>query len=91
MGREIAVAVKEGGPDVNNNSKLKDIVAKAKAANMPNDNIERVIKKAAGEGSGDNYDEIVYEGYGPSGIGVFWDSYHSLPYCCNRYVCKHEG
>ncbi|MBR5246148.1 MAG: YebC/PmpR family DNA-binding transcriptional regulator, partial [Clostridia bacterium] len=52
------------------NSKLKDVIAKAKAANMPNDNIERVIKKAAGEGSGENYDEIVYEGYGPSGIAI---------------------
>ena len=70
IGREIAVAVKSGGPDPAGNSKLKDVIAKAKAANMPNDNIERVIKKAAGEGSGDNYDEIVYEGYGPSGIAI---------------------
>ena len=70
IGREIAVAVKAGGPDPAGNSKLKDVIAKAKAANMPNDNIERVIKKAAGEGSGDNYDEIVYEGYGPSGIAI---------------------
>lgn len=70
IGREIAVAVKAGGPDPAGNSKLKDVIAKAKAANMPNDNIERVIKKAAGEGSGENYDEIVYEGYGPSGIAV---------------------
>ncbi len=70
IGREIAVAVKAGGADPAGNSKLKDVIAKAKAANMPNDNIERVIKKAAGEGSGENYDEIVYEGYGPSGIAV---------------------
>ncbi len=70
IGREIAVAVKSGGPDPAGNSKLKDVIAKAKAANMPNDNIERVIKKAAGEGSGENYDEIVYEGYGPSGIAI---------------------
>ena len=70
IGREIAVAVKAGGPDPAGNSKLKDVIAKAKAANMPNDNIERVIKKAAGEGSGENYDEIVYEGYGPSGIAI---------------------
>jgi YebC/PmpR family DNA-binding regulatory protein len=70
IGREIAVAVKSGGADPAGNSKLKDVIAKAKAANMPNDNIERVIKKAAGEGSGENYDEIVYEGYGPSGIAI---------------------
>ena len=70
IGHEIAVAVKAGGPDPAGNSKLKDVIAKAKAANMPNDNIERVVKKAAGEGSGENYDEIVYEGYGPSGIAV---------------------
>ena len=70
IGREIAVAVKEGGPDPNGNSKLKDIIAKAKANNVPNDNIERIIKKAAGEGGADNYEDIVYEGYGPSGIAV---------------------
>ena len=70
IGREIAVAVKEGGPDPAGNSKLKDVIAKAKAANVPNDNIDRIIKKAAGEGSGDNYEEIMYEGYGPSGIAV---------------------
>ncbi len=70
IGREIAVAVKEGGPDPAGNSKLKDVIAKAKAANVPNDNIDRIIKKAAGEGSADNYEEIIYEGYGPSGIAV---------------------
>lgn len=71
MGREIAVAVKEGGgPDPNSNSKLKDAIAKAKANNVPNDNIDRIIKKAAGEGSGDNYEALQYEGYGPSGIAV---------------------
>ncbi len=70
IGREIAVAVKAGGPDPAGNSKLKDIIAKAKANNVPNDNIERIIKKAAGEGSADNYENIVYEGYGPSGIAV---------------------
>lgn len=70
IGREIAVAVKEGGPDPAGNSKLKDVIAKAKAANVPNDNIERIIKKAAGEGSGDNYEEIIYEGYGPAGVAV---------------------
>ena len=70
MGREIAVAVKQGGPDPANNSKLKDVIAKAKAANVPNDNIERIIKKAAGADDGKEYEEIVYEGYGPSGIAV---------------------
>ena len=67
IGREIAVAVKEGGPDPNNNSKLKDVVAKAKANNMPNDTIDRSIKKAAGDLSAVNYEVVTYEGYGPSG------------------------
>ena len=71
MGREIAVAVKEGGSaDPASNSKLKDAIAKAKANNVPNDNIDRIIKKAAGEGSGENYEALRYEGYGPSGIAV---------------------
>ena len=70
IGREIAVVVREGGPDPNNNSKLKDVIAKAKANNVPNDNIERIIKKAAGEGGGANYETIIYEGYGPKGIAV---------------------
>ena len=71
IGRELAVAVKEGGSaDPNANSKLKDCIAKAKAANVPNDNIERIIKKAAGEGNADKYESITYEGYGPSGVAV---------------------
>lgn len=70
IGREIAVAVKEGGADPSVNTKLKDVIAKAKANNVPNDNIDRIIKKAAGEGNTDKYEEIVYEGYGPSGIAV---------------------
>lgn len=70
IGREIAVAVRQGGPDPNANSKLKDVIAKAKSNNVPNDNIERIIKKAAGEGNADNYEEIIYEGYGPNGIAV---------------------
>lgn len=70
IGREIAVAVKSGGPDPTVNSKLKDVIAKAKSNNVPNDNIDRIIKKAAGEGSADNYEEIVYEGYGPCGVAV---------------------
>lgn len=71
IGRELAVAVKEGGSaDPNANSKLKDCIAKAKANNVPNDNIERIIKKAAGEGSADNYENCTYEGYGPCGVAV---------------------
>ena len=70
IGREIAVAVRDGGPDPASNSKLKDVIAKAKANNVPNDNIERIIKKAAGETGGADYEEIMYEGYGPSGVAV---------------------
>ncbi|MDO4614140.1 MAG: YebC/PmpR family DNA-binding transcriptional regulator [Lachnospiraceae bacterium] len=70
IGREIAVAVKEGGPDPANNFKLAAVIAKAKAANMPNDTIERGIKKAAGDTNSANYEYITYEGYGPSGIAI---------------------
>ncbi len=70
IGREIAVAVKEGGPDPNNNSKLKDVVAKAKANNMPNDTIDRSIKKAAGDLGAVNYESVTYEGYGPKGTAI---------------------
>ena len=68
--KEIAVAVKAGGPDPNSNSRLKVVVSKAKAANMPNDNINRAIKKAAEAGEGDDYEEITYEGYGPAGVAI---------------------
>ena len=74
IGREIAVAVKEGGPDINNNFKLAAVVAKAKANNMPNDTIERGIKKAAGEGGNVNYEYVTYEGYGPNGIAIIVDA-----------------
>ena len=70
IGKEIAVAVKLGGPDPNINSKLYDVIQKAKQNNMPNDNIQRSIKKAAGEQDGDNYSPIVYEGYGINGVAV---------------------
>lgn len=70
IGREIAVTVKAGGPDPETNSKLKDVIAKAKANNMPNDTIARSIKKASGEAGGTDYTEITYEGYGPSGVAV---------------------
>lgn len=71
IGRELAVAVREGGSaDPASNSKLKDCIAKAKANNVPNENIERIIKKAAGDGDADKYESITYEGYGPCGIAV---------------------
>ena len=70
IGKEIAIAVKEGGPDPSNNSKLRDVIAKAKANNMPNDTIDRGIKKAAGAEGAVNYEQITYEGYGPSGIAI---------------------
>lgn len=74
IGREIAVAVKEGGADPNNNSKLRDVIAKAKANNMPNDTIERGIKKAAGDANSVNYEYVSYEGYGPNGIAIIVDA-----------------
>ena len=74
IGREIAVAVKEGGPDPANNFKLAQVIAKAKANNMPNDTIDRGIKKAAGEGGNVNYKYVTYEGYGPSGIAIIVDA-----------------
>ena len=70
LGREIAIAVKSGGSDPQSNTSLRDIIAKAKSNNMPNDSISRSIKKAAGEGDGANYEAISYEGYGPSGVAV---------------------
>ena len=73
IGREIAVAVKEGGPDPSNNFKLATVIAKAKANNVPNDTIDRGIKKAAGEGSAVNYEYCSYEGYGPNGIAIIVD------------------
>lgn len=70
IGRELAVAVKNGGSDPEANARLKDVIAKAKANNMPNDNIQRSIKKAAGAGDSDIFEEITYEGYGPGGVAV---------------------
>ncbi|MBQ6908028.1 MAG: YebC/PmpR family DNA-binding transcriptional regulator [Clostridia bacterium] len=74
VSREILVAVKSGGPDPDNNSALKDAISKARSVNMPNDNIARTIKKAAGGTDGDNYETVVYEGYGPSGVAVIVDT-----------------
>lgn len=71
LGREILVAVKAGGPDPVSNSKLKDVIAKCKANNMPNDTINNAIKKASGEGSNKVYEEMIYEGYGINGIAVY--------------------
>ena len=71
LGREILIAVKAGGPDPVSNSKLKDVIAKCKAANMPNDTINNSIKKASGEGSDKVYEELTYEGYGPNGVAVY--------------------
>ena len=74
IGREIAVAVKEGGADPGSNSKLRDVIAKAKANNMPNDTIDRGIKKAAGDAASVNYELLTYEGYGPNGIAIIVDA-----------------
>lgn len=74
IGREIAVAVKEGGPDPANNSRLRDVIAKAKANNMPNDTIDRGIKKAAGDANSVNYASVTYEGYGPNGTAIIVDA-----------------
>lgn len=74
IGREIAVAVKEGGPDPANNFKLAQVIAKAKSNNMPNDTIERGIKKAAGDAGNVNYEYVTYEGYGPNGIAIIVDA-----------------
>ena len=74
IGKEIAVAVKEGGPNPDNNSKLRDVIAKAKANNVPNDTIERGIKKAAGATDSVNYVQLTYEGYGPNGTAIIVDT-----------------
>ena len=74
IGREIAVAVKEGGPDPANNFKLAQVITKAKANNMPNDTIERVSRKSAGDVGNVNYKYVTYEGYGPNGIAIIVDA-----------------
>lgn len=74
IGREIAVAVKEGGPDPANNSRLRDVIAKAKSNNMPNDTIDRGIKKAAGDAASIQYELVSYEGYGPGGTAIIVDA-----------------
>ena len=70
LGRELLMAVKQGGPDPAGNSKLRDVIAKCKANNMPNDTINSAIKRAAGANNSENYEEITYEGYGPNGVAV---------------------
>lgn len=74
IGRELAVAVKEGGPDPDNNSRLRDVIAKAKANNMQKDTIDRSIKKAAGDANGVSYETATYEGYGPNGVAIIVDA-----------------
>ena len=74
LGRELLIAVKQGGPDPAGNSKLKDVIAKCKAANMPNDTINNAIKKASGAGNNESYEEITYEGYGPNGVAIIVDA-----------------
>lgn len=74
LGKEITVAVKQGGPDLNTNAKLRDVITKAKSNNMPNDNITRCIQKAAGSDNSSNYEEISYEGFGPSGVAIIVDA-----------------
>ncbi len=94
VGRELAVAVKEGGADPSVNYKLRDCIAKAKASNVPNDNIERIIKKAAG-GDGDDYENITYEGYGPSGVAIIvetlTDNRNRTAGNLRHYFSKHGG
>ncbi|HHX58013.1 MAG TPA: YebC/PmpR family DNA-binding transcriptional regulator [Clostridiales bacterium] len=70
IGREMIVCIKEGGADPNNNAKLRDLIAKAKSNNVPNDNIDRLIKKASGDSNKENFEDMVYEGYGPNGVAV---------------------
>lgn len=70
LSREIYMAAKSGGPDPDSNPSLRMVLDKAKAANMPNDNIQRAIKKATSAGEGENYDEVIYEGYGPDGVAI---------------------
>jgi len=95
LGRELAIAVKQGGPDPEVNSRLKDVIAKAKAANMPNDSIMRSIKKAAGDVDGNNYEEVVYEGYGPGGVAVIvettTDNRNRTAGDIRHYFDKHGG
>ena len=74
IGREIAVVVKQGGADPAGNAKLRDLIAKAKSNNVPNDNIDRIIKKAAGDAASVNYETLTYEGYGPSGVAIIVDT-----------------
>lgn len=94
VGRELAVAVKEGGADPSVNYKLRDCIAKAKASNVPNDNIERIIKKAAG-GDGGDYENITYEGYGPSGVAIIvetlTDNRNRTAGNLRHYFSKHGG
>ena len=94
IGKEITIAVKEGGGDPNSNAKLRDLIQKAKSNNVPNDNIERTIKKAMG-GTGENYEEVVYEGYGPAGVAVIveatTDNRNRTAGNIRSYFSKYQG
>ena len=92
IGREIAIAVKDGGPDPVSNSRLRDIIAKAKTLNVPNDNINRMITKYAGQGDSANFENITYEGYGPGGVAVIVviqvnESCFNLSYIDELWLC----
>ncbi|HKM32919.1 MAG TPA: YebC/PmpR family DNA-binding transcriptional regulator [Oscillospiraceae bacterium] len=95
IGREIIVCVKEGGPDPVNNSRLRDLIAKAKSNNVPNENIDRVIKKAAGDTERNNFETVVYEGYGPNGVAVIveclTDNRNRTAGDIRHYFDKHGG
>ena len=95
IGKELMIAVKEGGPDPNNNSKLRDVIAKAKANNMPNDTIDRSVKKAAGDSNAANYVVATYEGYGPSGTAIIVEclteqNSSQCPQCIHKGRRKHR-
>ncbi len=95
IGRELSVAVKEGGADPDTNFKLRDCIAKAKASNVPNDNIERIIKKAASSGNTEEYESITYEGYGPNGVAIIvetlTDNRNRTAANIRHYFSKHGG
>ena len=95
IGKDIAMAVKEGGPDPETNSRLRAVIQNAKAVNMPKDNVERAIKKASSKDSGDDYKELIYEGYGPHGIAILvetaTDNTNRTVANVRSYFTKHNG
>ncbi|TVR38306.1 MAG: YebC/PmpR family DNA-binding transcriptional regulator [Cryomorphaceae bacterium] len=95
IGKDIAMAVKEGGPDPETNSRLRAVIQNAKAVNMPKENVERAIKKASAKDSGDDYKELIYEGYGPHGIAILvetaTDNTNRTVANVRSYFTKHNG